>query len=158
MRQERFSRRRLKRKPLVSDPGMHHGACVRHVPWCMSGLLTHSGGENVPGVPGACATRNFTYLVRGPWHWWIRKSYCFLAYSVSFFMSSAHLIIIPNWAFTTSSSWFDKQNKSPWVLRHSKPRGIEKCCGPFYFIAGRVMHICIIYHEPVGWGGTILGE
>ena len=25
------------------------------------------GGENVPGIPGACATRNFTYLVRGPW-------------------------------------------------------------------------------------------
>ena len=25
------------------------------------------GGENVPGIPGACATSNFTYLVRGPW-------------------------------------------------------------------------------------------
>ena len=25
-------------------------------------------GENVPGIPGACATRNVTYLVRGPWH------------------------------------------------------------------------------------------
>ena len=24
------------------------------------------GGENVPGIPGACATHNFTYLVRGP--------------------------------------------------------------------------------------------
>ena len=24
------------------------------------------GGENVPSIPGACATRNFTYLVRGP--------------------------------------------------------------------------------------------
>ena len=24
------------------------------------------GGENVPGIPGVCATRNFTYLVRGP--------------------------------------------------------------------------------------------
>ena len=23
--------------------------------------------KNVPGIPGACATRNFTYLVRGPW-------------------------------------------------------------------------------------------
>ena len=22
---------------------------------------------NVPGIPGACTTRNFTYLVRGPW-------------------------------------------------------------------------------------------
>ena len=52
-------------KPLaVSDPGMHHGTCVTHVPWCMSGSLARGDGEN---FPGACATRNFTYLVRGPW-------------------------------------------------------------------------------------------
>ena len=25
------------------------------------------GGENLPGLPGACTTRNFTHLVRGPW-------------------------------------------------------------------------------------------
>ena len=34
---------------------MHHGTCVKHVPWCMSGLLTRGGGEDVPGIPGACA-------------------------------------------------------------------------------------------------------
>ena len=54
------------------DPGMHHGTCVMHVPWCMSGSLTLGGGENVPGIPGACATRNSRYLVRGSlqslWH------------------------------------------------------------------------------------------
>ena len=50
-----FPRRRFQRKPLVSDPGMHHGTCVTHVPWCMSGLRTRGGGENVPGIPGACA-------------------------------------------------------------------------------------------------------
>ena len=57
----------LKGKPLVSNPGMHHGTCVTHVPWCMSGSLTRGGGENIPGIPGACATRSFTYLARGPW-------------------------------------------------------------------------------------------
>ena len=62
-----FPRRQLQMKPLVSDPSMHHGTCVTHVPWCMSGSLFRGGGENVPGIPGACATRNFTYLVRGPW-------------------------------------------------------------------------------------------
>ena len=46
---------RFQRKPLVSDPGMHHGTCVTHVPWCMSGSLTRGDGENVPGIPGACA-------------------------------------------------------------------------------------------------------
>ena len=52
----------------VRDPDMHHGTCVTHVPSCMMGSLSIEvgSGENVPGIPGACATRNFTYLVRGP--------------------------------------------------------------------------------------------
>ena len=49
-------RRRFQRKPIVCDPGMHHGTCVTHVPWCMSGSITRDGGENVPGIPGACAS------------------------------------------------------------------------------------------------------
>ena len=63
---ERFPRDRLQRKPIVTDPGMHHGTCVTHVPWCMSGSPTRGGGGNVPGIPGACAARNFAYLVGGP--------------------------------------------------------------------------------------------
>ena len=27
----------------VSDPDMHHGTCVTHVPWCMPGSLTYDG-------------------------------------------------------------------------------------------------------------------
>ena len=63
---EHCPRHQLQRKALVSDPGMHHGTCMTHVPWCMPGSLTCGDGENVPGIPGACATRNFPYLVRGP--------------------------------------------------------------------------------------------
>ena len=37
---ERFPRHRLQREPPISDPCMHHGACVTHVPWCMSGSLS----------------------------------------------------------------------------------------------------------------------
>ena len=48
--------RQFQRKPLFSDPGMHHGTCVTHVPWCMSGSLTCGDGESVPGIPGACAS------------------------------------------------------------------------------------------------------
>ena len=51
---ESFPRHRLQSQSLVSDPGIHHGTCVTHVPWCMSVLLTRAGGENVPGIPGAC--------------------------------------------------------------------------------------------------------
>ena len=64
---ERFPRHRLQSKPLLSDPGVHHGKCGTHVPHCMSGSLTRGGRENVLGIPGACATLNVTYLVRGPW-------------------------------------------------------------------------------------------
>ena len=53
--------------PRLSKADMYHGTCVTHVPWCMPGSLTSGGGENVPGILGACATRNFTYLVRGPY-------------------------------------------------------------------------------------------
>ena len=63
---ERFPCHWLQTIPLVSDPSMHHGTCATRVPWCMSGSLTRGVGENVPGFPGACATRDFTYLVRGP--------------------------------------------------------------------------------------------
>ena len=43
--------------PQVGDPDMHHGTCVTHVPWCMSGSLT-SGflwnrwrGKTFPAFP-----------------------------------------------------------------------------------------------------------
>ena len=61
-----FSPPPTSRKPLVSDPGMHHGTCVTHVSWFVSGSLTRIDGENVPDIPGACRTQTFAYLVRGP--------------------------------------------------------------------------------------------
>ena len=64
---ERFPRHRLQKKPIVSEPFMRHGTCAMHVPWCVSISLSRSLGENVPGISGACATRNFTYLARCPW-------------------------------------------------------------------------------------------
>ena len=62
---ERFPPHRLQRKPQVNEPGMHPGTCVTHVLGCMPRSPTRGGGENVPGIPSACATRNFAYLVRG---------------------------------------------------------------------------------------------
>ena len=44
-------RHRFQRKPLVSDPGMHHGTCVTHVPWCMSGSSTCGDGRTFPAFP-----------------------------------------------------------------------------------------------------------
>ena len=63
---ERFSRHRSLAIP----------TCITARAWrtcrdvCRSRLLVVSfevgGGENVPSIPGACAIRNFAYLVRGP--------------------------------------------------------------------------------------------
>ena len=58
-------------QPPISDPDMHHDTWVTYVPWYKPGLLTNGflwrwQRENVPCIPGACATRNFTCLVRGP--------------------------------------------------------------------------------------------
>ena len=63
---ERVSRHWLQTELLVRDPGMHHDTCFTYVPWCISGSLTCGDGRNVPGIPGACITRNFVFMVRGP--------------------------------------------------------------------------------------------
>ena len=38
-----FSATDLKKNPLVSDPRTHHGTCISHLPWCMSGSPTRGG-------------------------------------------------------------------------------------------------------------------
>ena len=43
--------------PRVSDPDMHHGTCVTHVPWCMSGSL----------ISGFLWSR---WRGKRPWHSW----------------------------------------------------------------------------------------
>ena len=55
---EPFLYHQLQRRPLVSDPGMHHRTCLTHVLWCMSGSPSCGAGENIPGI--------VTYLARGP--------------------------------------------------------------------------------------------
>ena len=40
-------------------------------------------GGNVPSIPGACATRNFTYLVRGPWHNAMLRNKSIVTYSAA---------------------------------------------------------------------------
>ena len=73
-----FPRRRLQRKRSVSDPGMHHGTCITHVPWCMSGSFATGGEEDGPGIPGACAPAIFRI--------W-QEAYCDELY-IMFFLSS----------------------------------------------------------------------
>ena len=134
---ERFPRHRLHRKLVVSDPSMHHGTCVTHVPWCMSGSLTLGGGENIPGIPGACATPNFTYLARGPC-WCARFSYCQVIITdymhhvpniVDFLPKKIPQPLLPhNNAFLMGRAWHklwiasltpEKNNGTTWISIHT---------------------------------------
>ena len=60
---ERFPRHRFQRKPVGSGPGMHHGTCVTHVPWCMSGSLNRGGGGK--RSPHSRRMRNSQFYVSG---------------------------------------------------------------------------------------------
>ena len=53
-------------QPWVTDPVMHHGTCVTHVPSCMPGSLTSGFLWSRCRWKHARRMRNFTYLVRGP--------------------------------------------------------------------------------------------
>ena len=69
---ERFPRHRFQRKPIVSDPGIHHGTCVTHVPWCISGSLIRSGGEK--RSRHSWRMRNPQFSVSGKRHMWVKCS------------------------------------------------------------------------------------
>ena len=54
----------------VSDPDMHPGTYVTHVPWCMPGSLTSGflwSRRREKTFPAFPVKPDFTYLVRGPW-------------------------------------------------------------------------------------------
>ena len=65
------------RERLPSHSGLAIPTCITARAWrtcldaCRDRWLAISfevgGGKNVPGIPGACAIRNFAYLVRDPW-------------------------------------------------------------------------------------------
>ena len=66
-RRERIPCHRLQSKPLLSDPGVHHDTCVTHD-------VMHVGIANLrwrgkrSRHSRRYTTRNFLYLVRGPWN------------------------------------------------------------------------------------------
>ena len=67
--------------PWVSDPDMHHGTCVTHVPWCMPGSLT-SGllWSQWRGKRSRYSRRNSQFYVSGKKsmrEWWAMGLQCY---------------------------------------------------------------------------------
>ena len=56
---------RHQREPLVSDPGMHHGTCVTHLPRCMSGTLTRDRRE-IPSRHSRCVHNPHFFFGKRP--------------------------------------------------------------------------------------------
>ena len=56
-----------------------------------------SGGDKVPGILGACATRNFAYLLRGPCIAFSHEAKCHFP---SLYRSPETVVLINWWLFT----------------------------------------------------------
>ena len=106
-----------------------HGPLVRYVKLRVaraSGMpLTFSppvgGRENVPGLPGTCATRNFTYMARGP------LSLKMIRHSSEFFSMKILKKPFPystKWAYGEISGtlYMDVQDRIYWLFSSVEPR------------------------------------
>ena len=82
--------------PRVSDPDMHHGTCVTHVPWYMPGSLTggflwiRRRGKTFPAFPAHAqpailriwqeAHECTDYVIGTLWVRWVRLNACYISY------------------------------------------------------------------------------
>ena len=77
--------------PQVSDPDMHHGTCVTHVPWCMPGSLTRSflwnrrRGKTFPAFPAHAQPAILRIWYEA--HWLIYAKNIWLVYVSGFFIN-----------------------------------------------------------------------
>ena len=95
-------RRPLQRKPLASNPGVHHGTCVTHVPWCMSGSRWRGKRSR---HSRRMRTSNFTNPTRGScWELssWLLLGDCY----------RTHLMISQHWFW----SWLGAPRHYPYML------------------------------------------
>ena len=66
---ERFPRLRFPKKARVSDTNTHHGTCVTHVPWYISGSLTSGNGKTFPAFPGHAQPAILRIWRPIAWYW-----------------------------------------------------------------------------------------
>ena len=110
-------------KPLIS------------VPWCMSGSLTRSGGENVPGIPDASATHNFTYLARGPrWHFCLSLSLYSYVYIYIHTQTNSWTYVRPILRNVPYTPWNTLIIWEIWCQKRESQAGISTCIPQCYWV------------------------
>ena len=107
-------------------------------------------GKNVPGIPGACATRNFTYLVRDSCLWWeIDIHGCYKLVKINFVPICVWKINRRMWCHNASSSPSRDVIDQLWS-RQKQATGLDawasrvKC--PAQFVS-HLHEICIYIYE-----------
>ena len=90
--------------PLVSDPDMHHGTCVTHVPWCMPGsltsrfLLSRRRGKTFPAFPAHAQPAILRIWQEAHW---ITTVY------IMFIYVTLHTIYTNIHPFTSEHEWYE---------------------------------------------------
>ena len=104
--------------------------CIKTRAWrtwrdaCQDSLLVVSievgGRENVPGIPGACATHNFTYLVRGPLTGFVRSM--LLMFYIWLMFQATHVVL--------KSYNFDQNDKAGRCRKNQLKVHNTRICSP----------------------------
>ena len=131
---ERFPRRRQLAIP----------TCITARAWrtCRDACRDHwpavyfevGGGEKVPGIPGPCATRNFAYLLRGPWQRQQRKHHkiyakCFM-HKCNWVGIACGIVVLRYMLYKSRldcrgpwlKSWRNDTQRLCWIINSLRPR------------------------------------
>ena len=98
---EGFPRHRLQRNRLLAIPACITTRASRTCRDACRDRKTRDGRENVPGIPGACASRNFMHLVRDP-----------LTVRILYLMAS-HTTNCPDKIWSTTDSQYSMPSARP---------------------------------------------
>ena len=89
-------------------------------------------GKNVPSIPGSCATRNFTYLARGPWGYSMSQKACTWFCFVLFVSSVLNKLtwvrgLFLRW-WPPPTMWVRFVTRGVWIIQSLRIWGTYMCC------------------------------
>ena len=142
---ERFSRHRLQWKPLVSDPGMHHGTCVWIMAWhrigakplfelMLTATSTYICGSRQRWVKRPCLTNIGIPIIKTKRSWDCR----ILIIGIRILVRRHIYIWLASWLcfYQTRSAW-------------SRDQGSNKNHSPAYNFTPTVTKFCVMWEGQI---------